>query len=112
MGNAALVLVGALVNSLGILLAGSFLAVGLGPEGYGTYISSIALVTLVSFFANFGIGQLLLKKFAQLGWGAHKLLRPSIQIIICTTSLSLCLTVRTTIEHEVISPNMMSLFWW
>lgn len=93
MGNAALVLVGALVNSLGILLAGSFLAVGLGPEGYGTYISSIALVTLVSFFANFGIGQLLLKKFGQLGWGAHKLLRPSIQIIVCTTSLSLCLIV-------------------
>ena len=93
MGNSALVLLSAIVNSFGLLLAGSFLAIGLGPEVYGYYISSIALATLISFFANLGITQFILKKFGQLGLEAYKLLRPSLQIIIFTSSISLCFII-------------------
>lgn len=63
------------------------LARKLGSEYFGMFSAVLAMVTLVTPLAGFGISQLWLKVFGQEGWNAQRWLKPSFDFVILSTSI-------------------------
>lgn len=84
-------------NALALLWLGTLLGAGLafliqiilarelGSEYFGMFSAVLAMVTLVTPLAGFGISQLWLKVFGQEGWNAQKWLKPSFNFVIYST---------------------------
>ena len=86
-------------NALALLWLGTLLGAGLafliqiilarklGSEYFGMFSAVLAMVTLVTPLAGFGISQLWLKVFGQEGWNARKWLKSSLNFVILSTSV-------------------------
>ncbi len=86
-------------NALALLWLGTLLGAGLafliqiilarklGSEYFGMFSAVLAMVTLVTPLAGFGISQLWLKVFGQEGWNAQKWIKPSFDFVILSTSI-------------------------
>lgn len=84
-------------NALALLWLGTLLGAGLafliqiilarklGSEHFGLFSAVLAMVTLVTPLAGFGIAQLWLKVFGQEGWNAQRWLKPSFNFVILST---------------------------
>ena len=86
-------------NALALLWLGTLLGAGLafltqiilarklGSEYFGLFSAVLAMITLVTPLAGFGISQLWLKVFGQEGWNAKTWLKPSFDFVILSTIL-------------------------
>ena len=83
----ALLWLGTLIGAGLAFLTQIILARKLGSEYFGMFSAVLAMVTLVTPLAGFGISQLWLKVFGQEGWNAQKWLKPSFDFVILSTLL-------------------------
>ena len=111
-------------NALALLWLGTLLGAGLafliqiilarklGSEYFGMFSAVLAMVTLVTPLAGFGISQLWLKVFGQERWNAQKWIKPSFDFVILSTSILLhnLSTAWNGDEHSNLSnvPYMLS----
>ncbi|MGQ7247144.1 flippase [Halomonas sp. V046] len=58
------------------------LARGLGVDQFGDFSSSLAIVTIVSTLAGFGLGEFWLNKYGEEGWGAQRWLTASFRFVL------------------------------
>ena len=65
------------------------LARKLGPSAFGVFAAALALVTLATPLAGFGVGGFWLRAFGQEGWRGMRWLRGSLKYVAVTTSLVL-----------------------
>jgi len=87
------------IKSLSFLWLGSLLGSGstfviymvlgreLGPEDFGVFSSTLAMITIFSLFAGFGIPQVWLKLFGQEGWQAIRWVKPSLSFVFLSLIL-------------------------
>ena len=81
----ALLWLGTLLGAGLAFLTQIVLARKLGSEDYGIFSAVLAMVTLITPLAGFGVSQLWLKVFGQEGWHAKKWLSSSFQLVILST---------------------------
>jgi O-antigen/teichoic acid export membrane protein len=74
-------------------LTQALLAHELGPAFYGLFASSLAMVSMITPLAGFGVSQFWLKVYGGEGWTANRWLRPSLQFLVATTGLTLLIIV-------------------
>ena len=67
------------------------LARTLGSESFGLFTSTLAIITLISPLAVFGIPQLWLKVFGEEGWNARRWVTPSFFVTLGSTALVIIL---------------------
>jgi len=101
------------IKSLSFLWLGSLLGSGstfvlymvlgreLGPEDFGVFSSTLAMITIFSLFAGFGIPQVWLKLFGQEGWQAIRWIKPSLSFVF----LSLILVTLLLIFWSLYGPH-------
>lgn len=82
----ALLWLGTLIGAGLAFLTQIILARKLGSEYFGMFSAVLAMVTLVTPLAGFGISQLWLKVFGQEGWNAQRWINPSFYFVILSTS--------------------------
>jgi O-antigen/teichoic acid export membrane protein len=58
------------------------LARTLGPEQFGAFVSALAMVTLFSPLAAFGVGSWWLRAFGEEGYAAQRWVKPSLQLSV------------------------------
>jgi len=83
----ALLWLGTLIGAGLAFLTQIILARKLGSEYFGMFSAVLAMVTLMTPLAGFGISQLWLKVFGQEGWNAQRWLNPSFNFVILSTLL-------------------------
>lgn len=85
----ALLWLGTLLGAGLAFLIQIVLARKLGSEHFGIFSAVLAMVTLVTPLAGFGVSQLWLKVFGQEGWNAKQWLSSSFQFVILSTVIVL-----------------------
>lgn len=89
--NISLLWVGSLIGAGCSFLTQVFLARTLGPEDFGLFASTFAMVGLLVPLAGFGIAQYWLKQFGKDGWDAISFIKPSFRLVLINLSLVMTL---------------------
>ena len=76
-----------------VFLTQIILARQLGPEAYGLFASSLAIVTMIAPLAGFGLSQYRLKAYGSEGWRAERWIRPSLRFSLITTVLAMVIVL-------------------
>ncbi|MEB0205864.1 flippase [Pseudomonas sp. CCC3.1] len=101
-----------------MLLTSVLLARWLGAEGYGYYVSSMAVLTLLSIFATIGFPTLVIRLFssyrAHQKWGLMRgLLERSNQLILVVSiALGGAGAVIISAMSENLAPSYTNCLWW
>lgn len=89
LGAISLLWVGSILGAALAFFTQVLLARELSPEGYGTFSSALATVTLFSPLAGFGVQGFWLKIFGVEGWNAKRWLTASFRFVTVSTTLTL-----------------------
>ncbi|MEH6704700.1 MAG: oligosaccharide flippase family protein [Galbibacter orientalis] len=85
----SLLSVGSFVSSGSAFLIYTILAREIGPESFGVFSSSMAIMKMFLLIGGFGVPQLWLKVFGKEGWEAIRWIRPSIKFVLLSFVLIL-----------------------
>ncbi len=88
-----------------------FLARELGPNSFGIFGASLALVVMVTPLASFGVGTFWLKVFGEEGWGGIRWLQSSLIFTFLTTFIVLVAIVLWAMlgPHDVTTRKILIL---
>ncbi len=90
------------------------LARTLGPIQFGAFSSALAIVTLLSPLAAFGVGGWWLRVFGEEGYAAQRWVKPSLQLSVLTSSavISLLIAWASFGPHDSLTGVLIALLTW
>ncbi len=98
-----------LVGSGSTFLIYTILARSLGVKDFGIFGATFSLLTIFKIIAEFGLSQLLLKKFGIYGWNGISWVRPIFKSLLYTTSISFVFVISWSYfgPHEDLEKKIM-----
>ncbi len=89
----AVLWVGTMVAALSQFGVQWLLASRLGPAEFGSFSSALAVVTMLSPLAGFGVYRLLLRSFGEEGWAATRWLGAAVRFVLISTAMVMGLII-------------------